>query len=128
MSVRAISSCPTMRFALSSTVRHVAHIRPTPALTGSFKRQVTLFGVARAAGRSAYFVTRASQSDLSDGCKGAPVPPGQKLPILGGEEIMSKKAHGTSEAPVQPNLRYGCDVDTADRICRYTFILTLTLF
>ena len=30
---------------------------------------------------------------------------------------MSQKAHGTCDKPVQSNLRYGCDVETADRIC-----------
>merc|ERR1719215_1231494 len=43
----------------------------------------------------------------------------QKLPIMGGEEIMSQKAHGTSEKPVQKNLRWSCDYDTADRICNF---------
>lgn len=42
-----------------------------------------------------------------------------KLPILAGEEVMSQKAHGTSEEPVQKNLRWGCDYDTADRICNF---------
>ena len=32
---------------------------------------------------------------------------------------MSQKAHGTSEKPVQDNLLYGCDFETADRICNY---------
>jgi len=32
---------------------------------------------------------------------------------------MSPKAHGTSEVPVQDNLRYGCDKATADRICNF---------
>ena len=43
---------------------------------------------------------------------GAPV-------VMGEEKIMSKKAHGTSAVPVQDNLRWGCDKDTADRICNY---------
>ena len=30
---------------------------------------------------------------------------------------MSQKAHGTTELPVLAELRYGCDVETADRIC-----------
>ena len=30
-------------------------------------------------------------------------------PIIGDESIMSQKAHGTSEKPVQDNLRWGCD-------------------
>lgn len=37
--------------------------------------------------------TRASSGDmnLSDGCKGAPIPDGVKLPIMCGEEVMSQK-------------------------------------
>ena len=54
---------------------------------------------------------------LSDGCKGAPVAPGAKLPIVGPESIMSPKAHGTSDKPVQSKLRWGCDPKLADRIC-----------
>ena len=40
----------------------------------------------------------------------------KKYPILGDESIMSKKEHGTSHQPVQQNLRWNCDYDTADRI------------
>ena len=43
----------------------------------------------------------------------------QKLPVLAGEEVMSQKAHGTSENPVQKNLRWACDYETADRICNF---------
>merc|ERR1712157_91079 len=42
-----------------------------------------------------------------------------KYPIMCGEEVMDQKAHGTSEAPVQKNLRWSCDYDTADRICNF---------
>lgn len=42
-----------------------------------------------------------------------------KYPIRGSEEIMKKKAHGTSDLPVQSNLKYGCDVALADRICNF---------
>jgi hypothetical protein len=35
--------------------------------------------------------------------------------VPGSEDIMKPKAHGTSEKPVQADLRYGCDYDTADR-------------
>ena len=40
-----------------------------------------------------------------------------KYPIRGTEDIMKPKAHGTSDKPVQTNLRWGCDVKLADRIC-----------
>jgi len=32
---------------------------------------------------------------------------------------MSPKSHGTSETPVQKDLRWNCDYDTADRICNF---------
>mmetsp|Transcript_14486 Transcript_14486/g.20432 ORF Transcript_14486/g.20432 Transcript_14486/m.20432 type:complete len:181 (-) Transcript_14486:170-712(-) len=39
--------------------------------------------------------------------------------VMGDESIMSKKEHGTSHVPVMKNLRWGCDWDTADRICNF---------
>ena len=47
---------------------------------------------------------------------------GQTYPapcVMGGEELMSEKGHGTSATPVQPNLRWDCDVKVADRICNF---------
>ena len=38
-------------------------------------------------------------------------------PIKCDESVMSKKAHGTCTKPVQSDLLYGCDAETADRIC-----------
>ena len=38
-------------------------------------------------------------------------------PIMCEESVMSPKAHGTCPAPVQDNLRWGCDFKTADNIC-----------
>lgn len=35
------------------------------------------------------------------------------------ESIMSKKSHGTSDKPVQTNLRWNCDVKIADKICNF---------
>ncbi len=37
----------------------------------------------------------------------------------GEESIMKKKAHGTSDTPVQQNLRWNVDRDVADRICNF---------
>lgn len=42
-----------------------------------------------------------------------------KYPLYGDESLMGQKAHGTSDNPVQNNLRYNCDVKIADRICNY---------
>lgn len=39
--------------------------------------------------------------------------------VAGDESIMRQKAHGTSEIPVQQNLRWNCDWNTADRICNF---------
>lgn len=38
---------------------------------------------------------------------------------MGDESIMSPKAHGTSEVPVQSNLRWDCDRKKADEICNF---------
>jgi hypothetical protein len=35
------------------------------------------------------------------------------------ESVMSKKTHGTSDKPVMKDLRWGCDYETADRICNF---------
>lgn len=37
--------------------------------------------------------------------------------VMGDESIMSEKAHGTSDVPVQDNLRWNCDVETAGESC-----------
>ena len=43
-----------------------------------------------------------------------------QYPILAkGEDIMSPKSHGTSDKPVQKELLYGMDFETADRICNF---------
>eukprot|EP00798_Chlamydomonas_sp_ICE-L_P004982 gene4982-34760_t len=53
---------------------------------------------------------------LSDGCKGAPLKPGTRLPLVGDESLMKKKVHGTRGAPAQSNLRWGCDPQLPDKI------------
>ncbi|MCB9640385.1 MAG: hypothetical protein H6727_15925, partial [Myxococcales bacterium] len=42
-----------------------------------------------------------------------------EYPVMGDESIMSPKAHGTSEIPVQLDLRYGCNTKLADKICNF---------
>ena len=39
--------------------------------------------------------------------------------VMGTDEMMSQKAHGTSATPVQKDLRWSCKEDLADRICNY---------
>jgi len=39
----------------------------------------------------------------------------KQYPVVGTEEIMSQKSHGTTEKPVMKNLRWNCDWDKADR-------------
>jgi len=39
--------------------------------------------------------------------------------VMGTEEMMCEKQHGTSAVPVQKDLRWNCDVKTADKICNY---------
>ena len=40
-------------------------------------------------------------------------------PVMGSESLMCQKEHGSSKHPVQKDLRYGCDVKLADRICNF---------
>lgn len=42
-----------------------------------------------------------------------------EYPIQASEEVMCPKKHGTSNTPVQTNLRWDCDRATADRICNF---------
>jgi hypothetical protein len=39
--------------------------------------------------------------------------------VMGTEDIMSQKAHGTSMTPVQQNLKWNVDVKNADKICNF---------
>ena len=39
--------------------------------------------------------------------------------VMGDESIMAPKNHGTSNKPVQSNLRWSCDAKVADRICNF---------
>jgi hypothetical protein len=40
-------------------------------------------------------------------------------PIVGSNEIMKTKTHGTSDRTVQSKLRWNCDISLADRICNF---------
>jgi len=68
--------------------------RPATALAGTTSTRLALF--------SKLFSTTKSE-----------------FPIKAEESVMSAKAHGTSEKPVQTNLRWSCDFETADRICNF---------
>ncbi|GKY92459.1 hypothetical protein MPSEU_000216400 [Mayamaea pseudoterrestris] len=39
--------------------------------------------------------------------------------VMGDESIMDPKAHGTSDTPVQAQLRWNCDRELADGICNF---------
>ena len=68
--------------------------------------------------RSATALRRISRHGLLDSLLGSS--PGFNAPcVMGDESLMSQKAHGTSEKPVQDNLRWKCDINTADRICNF---------
>lgn len=40
-----------------------------------------------------------------------------QYPIYIEDSVMNAKSHGSCDKPVMRNLRFGCDFDTADRIC-----------
>ncbi len=48
-----------------------------------------------------------------------PVSANSKYPIIAEDSAMNEKGHGTSEKPVQKNLKWGCDNALADRICNF---------
>jgi hypothetical protein len=39
--------------------------------------------------------------------------------VIGEEDLMSQKAHGTSAVPVQKELRWSCRTELADKICNF---------
>ena len=63
--------------------------------------------------------TRASSGDmnLSDGCKGAPIPDGVKLPIVCGEEVMSQKVRID---PAWQHVRENADALIRDKYFKLT--------
>mmetsp|Transcript_15761 Transcript_15761/g.18026 ORF Transcript_15761/g.18026 Transcript_15761/m.18026 type:complete len:183 (-) Transcript_15761:123-671(-) len=42
-----------------------------------------------------------------------------QYPLIAEKSVMNQKSHGTSKSPVQQNLRWNCDNNTADRICSF---------
>lgn len=61
-------------------------------------------------------MSSSAATELSSGCKGAPLT-GAKLPLPGTESIMTQKAHGTTATPVRAPLRWSLPADLANRIC-----------
>jgi len=90
-----------------------------------FARQVALLMVGTASTASAFTPAALTAARGGSGAAGvarrslAVKATTEKLPVTCGEDVMSEKAHGTSEKPVQKDLRWGCDYDTADRICNF---------
>ena len=84
-------------------------------LTRPLPRRVILAGTTRALAASSMLLGGSSFVRAD----------GEVLPKTGGymkfcdEETMKPKTHGTSLAPVQPNLRWNVDGSTADRICNF---------
>uniref|UniRef100_A0A6V4LXA9 Peptide-methionine (R)-S-oxide reductase n=1 Tax=Prymnesium polylepis TaxID=72548 RepID=A0A6V4LXA9_9EUKA len=77
------------------------------------RRAVTVQGGAALA--TAFLATRA-QPALADG----PLLPKTGGPVvLCEEDVMSQKAHGTTDQPVQQSLRWNVDRKNADRICSF---------
>ena len=71
------------------------------------------FGTSTSSRRSTSTTTRMLLDGLLGGKKFDPPC------VMGEEEIMSPKEHGTSKVPVQDDLRWSCDKEVADRICNF---------
>eukprot|EP00554_Chaetoceros_debilis_P014271 CAMPEP_0194122662 /NCGR_PEP_ID=MMETSP0150-20130528/51446_1 /TAXON_ID=122233 /ORGANISM="Chaetoceros debilis, Strain MM31A-1" /LENGTH=197 /DNA_ID=CAMNT_0038815607 /DNA_START=48 /DNA_END=641 /DNA_ORIENTATION=+ len=72
-----------------------------------------LLAVTSPSASTAFIVGSASRSFMSTSLNA------EKFPILCAEDVMSPKAHGTSDKPVMKDLKWGCDYETADRICNF---------
>lgn len=68
---------------------------------------------------TAAFLTVASMRSVSSSSTSMMAEKEKTLPVMGTEDIMKPKAHGTSEKAVMKDLRWGCDYDTADRISNF---------
>lgn len=68
---------------------------------------------------AAAFLTVASMRSVSSSTTSMMAEKEKTLPVMGTEDIMKAKAHGTSEKAVMKDLRWGCDNETADRICNF---------
>lgn len=108
-------SATAMSFSHSATTTRrssLVHMKPsaTNESHGSSRRSFLTTGVAAA---------------LSIATGTIPASPAVASPSMGGtivygdESIMSPKAHGTSERPVQDDLMYGVSNKMADRICNF---------
>lgn len=80
---------------------------------------ISAFSVASAFHKTPLFRPATALSGLFDGILGKSMSTFAAPVVMGTEEMMSPKAHGTSNTPVQSDLRWGCDIDTADRICNF---------
>jgi peptide methionine sulfoxide reductase MsrB len=97
--------------SLTSTLSAGA-FSPTPASRRNFLENVFSAGGAAAAA-SLVSSTGLPQPALADD-----ITIGGKIQF-GADDIMAPKAHGTSNVPVQQNLRYGVSNKLADKICNF---------
>jgi hypothetical protein len=92
----------------------------------SISKMLMTFSAARIRSCSA-FLPSIGQNILKTSSSSSSVVPSSKLflsttnklPIYAEESVMSTKAHGTSDKPVQEELRWNCDFTVADRICNF---------
>ncbi|MGK3745445.1 MAG: peptide methionine sulfoxide reductase MsrB [Bacillariaceae sp.] len=83
----------------------------------SLLRSSSAFGPA-AFSRTSAASTNATQRNMFNRLFGANTI-SSEYPIMAEESVMSQKGHGTSQSPVQKELRWNCDNETADRICNF---------
>ena len=86
---------------------------------GSGAAPVAAAVVAATTAGSAARATGGTQRNLFNRLFSSPAGSSTQYPIVASEDVMSQKAHGTSEKPVQEKLRWNCDFQTADRICNF---------
>lgn len=107
--------------------RQSHNLKPTTKLTQLHepKQIMSIFNIfnKRAASKKDTTSTLSATSAEDAATKSSSSPPTTnvvpKYPLVGTESIMKRKAHGTSNTPVQKILRWGADVKTADRIANF---------
>lgn len=113
----ALSSTCTLVASLAAPTLAASHRRAFLQTAGASAVAAIVSSVGILPANAAAVSSDTNNDNATDG-GGVPVVVGGK-PVYGKEDIMSPKAHGTSEAPVQSELQYGVSNKLADSITNY---------
>ncbi|XRB22097.1 hypothetical protein RI054_29g119480 [Pseudoscourfieldia marina] len=120
-SSRIVTSSRSSRFFSSSwSSSRSSRLFSSSSSSGSGSGRSRFFSRRRAGLLASGFVVVASSISLGSVRAMGASTSGSDSPLVRGEEsIMAQKTHGTTEAPVQADLRWNVDRSTADRIVSF---------